>query len=158
MYGTEVVPERTGRPGRPAAPYRVAPEGLNEAPVPKERPGGRVTKVTTPAVYGSAGTEGSSTAHRERFHGTDRNRQGRQVRQAYTFAKDWDVPEALSALVTFRDNFGWPVRTLRVQGEERTWPPRTPALATGWADHVWSLAEWLALSGMDRIKRVHDGS
>jgi hypothetical protein len=28
-YGEEVTPERTGRPGRPAAPYKVAPAGLN---------------------------------------------------------------------------------------------------------------------------------
>ena len=158
VYGEEVVPERTGRPGRPAAPYRVAPEGLNYATVHKERQGGRVIAVTTRTVYGSAGAEGVSTSHLERFNGTDRNRNGRKVRKAYTFSKDWDVHEAMSAFTIFSYNFCWPVRTLRERGADRTWQPRTPAMAAGLADHVWSLAEWLTLPGVDRIKTVHDDS
>ena len=37
----------------------------------------------------------------------------------------------------------WPVRTLRVEDDEG-WQARTPAMAAGLADHVWSLREWLA--------------
>src|SRR5262249_13772119 len=33
-FGTEVVPPRTGRRGRPRSPYEVAPRGLNYATVP----------------------------------------------------------------------------------------------------------------------------
>ena len=36
----------------------------------------------------------------------------------------------------------WPVRTLRVEGEG-AWQARTPAMAAGLADHVWTLREWL---------------
>jgi hypothetical protein len=158
VYGEEVVPERTGKPGRPAAPYQVAPEGLNYATVHKEREGGRVRSVTTRTVYGSAGAEAVSTSHLERFNGTDRNRNGRKVRKAYTFSKDWDVHEAMSAFTIFSYNFCWPVRTLRVKRADRTWQPRTPAMVAGLADHVWSLAEWLTLPGVDRIKRMHDES
>ena len=32
-FGEEVVPPRTGRPGRPRSPYKVAPAGLNYATV-----------------------------------------------------------------------------------------------------------------------------
>ena len=38
----------------------------------------------------------------------------------------------------------WPVRTLRIRNEEEVWQPRTPVMAAGLADHVWSLEEWLA--------------
>src|SRR5437660_6610235 len=45
-FGTEVVPPRTGRPGRPRGPYKVAPAGLNYATVHKTRKKGRVVEVT----------------------------------------------------------------------------------------------------------------
>ena len=76
-----------------------------EVTVHKERAGGRVTSVTTRTVYGSAGAEGVSTSHLERFHGTDRNRNGRKVRKAYTFSKDWEVHQAMSAFTIFSYNF-----------------------------------------------------
>jgi hypothetical protein len=44
----------------------------------------------------------------------------------------------------YRDNFCREVRTLRVRGDGGGWWPRTPALAAGLADHVWTLEEWLA--------------
>ncbi|AWM42039.1 hypothetical protein C1280_36975 [Gemmata obscuriglobus] len=44
----------------------------------------------------------------------------------------------------FSYNFCWPVRTLRVKGENGRWQKRTPAMVAGSTDHVWSLAEWLA--------------
>jgi hypothetical protein len=65
----------------------------------------------------------------ERENGTDRNRNARKVRKTYCFSKDWDVPEAVSYFSLYRDNFGWPVRTLR-QGSRRTgYRQRTPAMA-----------------------------
>ena len=32
-------------------------------------------------------------------------------------------------------NFCWPVRALRVNGEDGTWRQRTPAMAAGLSDH-----------------------
>jgi hypothetical protein len=40
-------------------------------------------------------------------------------------------------------NFCWPVRTLRERVGEGAYRKRTPAMAAGLADHVWSLQEWL---------------
>ena len=40
-------------------------------------------------------------------------------------------------------NFCWPVRTLRRRDDEGVWRKRTPAMAAGLADHLWSLKEWL---------------
>jgi IS1 family transposase len=155
-YGEEVVPERTGRPGRPAQPYKAIPEGLTYATVHKEREGGRVVSVSTRVVYGTAEAveealetldigEKVNTSHQERFHGTDRNQNARKVRKTYQFSKDWDVHEAVSHFVRYSYNFCWAVRTLRVRGAEGAWEARTPAMSAGLADHVWSLKEWVTL-------------
>src|SRR5262249_11556099 len=154
VYGKEVVPERTGRPGRPRAPYQELPEDLTYATVPKEREGGRVVAVEQRLGYGRAAAVAAAlesldigskvnTAHEERFHGTDRNRNARKVRKTYTFSKDWEVHVAVTRFVRYSYNFCWPVRTLRVRGTDGAWGRRTPAMSAGLADHVWSLREWL---------------
>jgi IS1 family transposase len=165
VYGVEVTPEPTGRPGRPRQPYLEIPEEVTYATVHKEREGGRVVEVTTRLVYGTeeavaealaeTGTgQVVNTAHVERFHGTDRHRNARKVRKSYTFSKDWEVHQAVSAFVRFSYNFCWPVRTLRVRGEEGCWEARTPAMAAGLTDHVWSSHEWLTLPGAQKRSRV----
>src|SRR5947209_408948 len=52
-YGETVTPPRTGKRGRPRAPYKVAPEGLTYAVVEKTREKGRVVKVATRVVFGT---------------------------------------------------------------------------------------------------------
>ncbi len=47
-YGQTIVPPRTGRPGRPRAPYKVAPQDLCYATVRKTRKKGRV--LSTPKL------------------------------------------------------------------------------------------------------------
>src|SRR4051812_36249980 len=44
-YGEMITPPRTGKRGRPRAPYRAAPRGLTYAVVEKTRAKGRVVKV-----------------------------------------------------------------------------------------------------------------
>ena len=65
------------------------------------------------------------------------------MRTRYAFSKDWAVPEAVTSFGVYASNFRWAVRTLgqgnRVDGDSS----RTPALAAGLTDHVWSLQEWL---------------
>src|SRR5262249_44090532 len=55
-FGAEVVPPRTGRPGLPREPYKVAPEGLNYATGHKARKKGRMVAVTTRVIFGTAAT------------------------------------------------------------------------------------------------------
>ncbi len=55
-FGTEVVPPRTGKPGRPRKPYKVPPAGLNYATVHKTRKKGRVVEVATRVIFGTAAT------------------------------------------------------------------------------------------------------
>src|SRR3954463_8904729 len=52
-YGETVTPPRTGKRGRPKAPYKVAPRGLTYAVVEKTREKGRVVKIATRVVFGT---------------------------------------------------------------------------------------------------------
>ena len=160
-YGTTVVPERTGRPGRPRKPYTVLPPEVTYATVHKHRENDRVVRVSTRVVFGtlaavalallaSAVSWVVNTSFVERHNGTDRNRCSRKARKTYAFSKDWDVHAAATRFSHFSYNFCWPVRTLRVRGENGRWQQRTPAMAAGLADHVWPLREWLAYPAVQR--------
>jgi IS1 family transposase len=153
-YGETITPPRTGKPGRPKKPYIVAPVDLQYATVHKTRHKGRVVHVETRIVFGeedairaalaaSPVSTTINTAFVERHHGTDRNRNGRKVRRTACFSKDWQVHNAVTYFTMYSYNFCWPVRTLRVRQTTGEWQQRTPAMAAGLADHVWSLTEWL---------------
>jgi hypothetical protein len=131
------------------------------ATVHKPRENHRVVQVSTRVVFGtlaavavalavSAVSRAVDTCFVERHNGTDRNRCRRKVRKTYGFSKDWDVHRAATLFSHFSDNFCGPVRTLRVRGGDGRWRPRTPALAAGLTDHVWSLPEWLAYTAVQR--------
>jgi hypothetical protein len=156
VYGEEVIPEPTGRPGRPRAPYKVAPKGLRYATVHKIRENNRVVAVETRIIYGtktsitkalkeSAVSTKVNTVFVERHNGTDRNRNGRKVRKTYCFSKDWQVHEAVTYFTMYSYNFCWPVRTLREAKPRGKWAQRTPAMAAGLTNHIWTLKEWLTL-------------
>jgi hypothetical protein len=88
-----------------------------------------------------------NTSFVERHNATDRHRNARKRRRTYCFSKDWLVHEAVSHFTLYAYNFCCPVRTLRkrVRSERgRRWTPRTPAMAAGLTDHLWTLEEWLA--------------
>jgi hypothetical protein len=53
------------------------------------------------------------------------------------------VHEAMTDLTLYGDKFCWRTRTLRVKDEEGRWRERTPALAAGLTDHVWTWREWV---------------
>ena len=159
-YGSTVTPPRTGRPGRPRKPYTDLPPDLTYATVHKTRENGRVVDVSTRVVFGTAVAVALAlalsvvsrvvnTCFVERHNGTDRNRCSRKVRKSYGFSKDWDVHRAATMFSHFSYNFCWPVRTLRVKTAGR-WTSRTPAMAAGLADHVWTLDEWLAYPAVQR--------
>lgn len=158
-YGQKVTPSATGRPGRPKGARRIPPPQLKYATVHKMRRKGRVVKIDLRVVFGSkaevaAAIEASAvsntinTAFVERHNGTDRNRNARKVRKSYCFSKDWDVHNAMTYFTMYSYNFCWPVRTLRVQGNNVRWLPRTPAMSAGLADHVWPLSEWLTFPAL----------
>ena len=150
-FGQVVTPPRTGKPGRPAGPRVVVPQGLCHATVHKTRAGGRVVKVDTRVVRGTGeqveaalGGGGVSVSYLERQNGTDRHRNARKGRKTYRFSKDLDMHEALTAFTMYSYNFCWPVRTLRQKVGRRRYRQRAPAMVAGLTDHVWTLREWLS--------------
>ena len=165
VYGVEVRPKRTGRRGRPPAPYRRVPKELVYATVHKVRQNNRVVRVETRLIFGTAAllalalllslvSARVNTFFVERHNGSDRHRNSRKVRKTYRFSKDWDVHEAVTCFTMFSANFCRPVRTLRQklrrkQGR-RKWRQRTPAMAAGLAEHVWSVAEWVSRPSVQR--------
>ncbi len=146
-------PARRG-PGRPrVAPERRLPGSVVYATVHKEREGGRVVSVEARQVFGSpealedalADSNVSrrvNTSFLERQNGADRGRNARKMRKTYRFSKDWQVHEAMTFLTMYGYNFCWPVRTMRVKGDDDRWRQRSPAMSGGLTDHVWTWREW----------------
>jgi IS1 family transposase len=154
-YGETVTPARTGRPGRPKGPSKTPPANLVYATVEKLRAKGRVVEILTHVVFGTmaavvAALKGSrvsrsiSTSLIERQHLTDRHHNARKSRKTYRFSKDCRFHEAATYFTLYSYNFCWPVRTLREPVGEGHWRKRTPAMAAGLADHVWTMSEWVS--------------
>ena len=154
-FGVPAVGPATGPGRRPILPERPLPEGLTYATVHKERENDRVVAVERRLVFGTEGgleaALGASPVSRtvntsfvERQHGTDRGRNARKARKTYRFSKDWRVHEAMSHYTLYRYNFCWVVRTLRQRDDRGQWRHRTPAMAAGLTDHVWSTREWVS--------------
>ena len=163
-YGVVRQPRRTGRPGRPKKAKKVLPKKLLYATVHKERRDGRVVKVSMRLVFGTLAALAAAlalslvsrivnTVFIERHNGSDRNRNRRKVRKTCCFSKDWGVHEAMTYFTMYSYNFCWPVRTLRVEVAPKQYLPRTPAMAAGLADHIWTIREWVTYP---TIKRISD--
>ena len=160
-YGETVTPPRTGEPGRPKASYRAPPPGLTYATVTKRRVKGRVVEVGTRVVFGTVAavlvalamspvSRAINTAFVEREDGTDRHRNARKARKTYRFSKDWRYHEAVTYLSLYSYNFCWAVRTLTLLDDQGRLRKRSPAMAAGLADHVWSMSEWLSFPAAQR--------
>jgi hypothetical protein len=160
-YGQEVAATATGRPGRKMVPDKVPPAGMNYATVAKRREKGRVVEIVTRVIFGtmaavqavlakSTASRWINTSFLERQNATDRHHNARKVRKTYTFSKDWRVHEAMTYFTMYSYNFCWPVRTLDERDGQGHWRRRTPAMAAGLADHVWTMHEWITMPGVQR--------
>ena len=146
LFGQEVTPPRTGQPGRPAGPRVEPPPGMCYGRVVKHKKKGRLERVEAEVVFGALPADAAiSTSYLERQNATDRHRNARKGRKTYRFSKDWEAHEAMTTFTMYSGNFCWPVRTLRQQVAPKCYRQRTPAMAAGLADHVWSLEECLTL-------------
>ena len=128
-YGETVTPPRTGKPGRPKAPYKVAAAGPDLCRRwRRRREKGRVVEIGTRVVFGTMAavllalglskvSRAINTAFVERQNGTDRHRNARKARKTYRFSKDWRYHEAVTYLTLYSYNFCWPVRTLAVKDD-----------------------------------------
>ncbi len=148
----EVYAEPEVSPTGTSAAERL-PDWLVYATVHKTRENNRVVKVEARLVYGTllalaaalvwAVLGRVTTVFIERSNGTDRHRNARKGRRTYRFSKDWEVHEAMTYFTLYSYNFCWPVRTLRVKVAEKQYEQRTPAMAAGLTDHIWTIKEWI---------------
>ncbi len=162
VYGEEVEETATGRAARRMDPERVPPPGLAYATVEKRRRLGRVVEILVHLIFGTMAALASAlrrsrvsrrvnVSFLERQNATDRHRNARKVRRTYTFSKDWRVHESMTYFTMYSYNFCWPVRTLGYRDEDGRMRNRSPAMAAGLADHVWTMREWITMPAVQFV-------
>lgn len=155
-YSTpEPPPAQRGR-GRPRqSPRRVLDTALLYAQVDKRREQGRVGEVRRRILFGARdiitkvlGGQQINTAYVERDNLTSRQTNGRLVRKTLSHSKKSSFLRRHLALEDAVFNFVRPHQALRIAVSQptpgRKWQQRSPAMAAGLTDHIWSLEELLA--------------
>ena len=144
VYG--VVPEYQGL-GRPPT-HKQAQSGWQYLQVVKQREHGHVVGVELRVIYGDnedvLALLGKSTAYIERTHLTMRLFNGRLTRKTLAFSKLLEMYQASAAWEDLVYNLARPLKTLRLEilgDPTRRWLPRTPAMAAGLTDHIWTVKE-----------------
>jgi hypothetical protein len=149
-------PEQERHTGRPRKRRRLFPQGLLYGQLDKERVHGRLVCVDRRAVLGTLAEiqavlsrSGScrviNTSLIERDNLSVRQHNGRTVRKTLSYSKDWQMHQYSIEYEDAVHNFVRPHSSLRVELPEpqgrRKWQQRTPAMAAGLTDHIWSIRE-----------------
>jgi IS1 family transposase len=157
-YGNkEDVPQTVHR-GRPKSPKLVPPKDLMYCRIIKQKKKGRVVRVDTEVVFGDeqrikeqiANSPVSShvnTAFVERNNLTMRERNRRLTRKTMGFSKE-KIPlvESLnlySAIYHFVKPNSSLKSELDIKEDNRRWLQKTPMMAAGITDHIWTEEELL---------------
>ena len=116
----------------------------------KQRENGRVVDIKVRVVFGDPSETlallGKSTAYVERTHLTMRLFNGRLTRKTLGFSKLVEMYRASAAWEDLVYNLGRSVKTLRIEvfgNPKRRWKQRSPAMAAGLTDHIWTVKELL---------------
>jgi len=145
VYGK--VPDYSGK-GR--YPSRKQPQpGWKYLQVVKQRDEkGNFLGTELKAIYGDleelVELLGISTSYVERTHLTMRTFSSRLTRKSIAFSKEIGMHKACAAIEDMYYNLIRPHKTLRLKNENgggRKWNERTPAMAAGLTDHIWTLKE-----------------
>ena len=157
-YGVRKEFPRTGKRGRPQKPMLVAPRNLIYAQVVKHREKGRVVEVSTRVVFGTAKAvearlEQSSvsrvinTSFVERNNLTMRHQNRRLVRKTIAFSKEQERLRRQLHLSFAYYHFVKPHLGLQQRSRSRKhkYQERTPMMAAGITDHIWSMQELFSL-------------
>jgi IS1 family transposase len=155
MYSYSFKPPYHGR-GRPPNSINIPFQDLKYAQVCKQREKGRVIDVIQRVVFGSMdeilslleadGQGVINTAYVERMNLTIRNCLARFIRRTMNESKTLKMHSRTLDFFQAWYNFVKPHDSLRIpiKGDgNRKWEKRTPAIAEGLTDHVWSLEELL---------------
>ena len=155
-YSTpEPPPAQRGR-GRPhQTPRRVLDVQSLYAQVDKRREQGRVVEVRRRIIFGARDIitkvldgQQINTAYVERDNLTSRQTNGRLVRKTLSHSKKSYFLRQHLELEDAFFNFVRPHQALRIALPQptlgRKWQRRTPAMAAGLTDHIWTLEELLS--------------
>jgi hypothetical protein len=142
-YGGRGAPPKLPKPGKDWQCLQVI----------KKRKGGKLESVRIKVVYGNSkkvkAKLGCHTAYVERTNLTSRTMNGRLVRKTLSFSKELRLLKAASTLEDAIYNFTRSVKTLRVElvnpSKQARWQQRSPAMAAGLTDHIWTVQELLTV-------------
>ena len=141
------VPAYAGQ-GRPLTRKQPRP-GWQYLKVVNQRSGFRLTGISIQVVYGDPeqviALLGEHTSYVERTHLTSRQMNGRLVRKTLSYSKEVEMLKAASVWEDWVYSLTRPVKTLRLKVNHglRRWQPRSPAMAAGLTDHIWTVNELL---------------
>jgi hypothetical protein len=156
-----VYREREPWPANPTWAILKPTEGIRLTQVAKHRKGRRLDRIDVRATIGDP-IEQPHLVHLERLNGVLRDRLNCLTRKTHGFAKEEATWDALFSLVLFDHNWLRPHIALHVpwsaSGQERRYSPRSPALALGLTDHVWSWEEFLHLPVAHRLDQSRPAS
>jgi hypothetical protein len=148
VYGQ--VPAYSGR-GRPPEHKRAA-EGWQYVQMVKQRENGQVIGTLVQVIYGDEKQTlellGGSTAYVERTHLTMRHFNARLHRKTLAYSKVLRMHRAAAAWEDGYYNLALPHKSLRqkvIDDPPRRWIPKTPAMAAGLTDHIWTVKELLTV-------------
>lgn len=145
----------TGKRGRPRKPKLVASPGLRYGQVVKTRDERhRVTGIAKRSVYGRVPLDMIDTVYVERHFLSMRQENRRLTRKTIAFSKDVarliaqeTVYEAYFDFV--RPHRGLQIRVPKQANDLQKYQKRTPAVAAGITDHIWSLEELMTKNLVD---------
>jgi IS1 family transposase len=154
VYSFQETPNYKGR-GRKPYPVLVPYSNLKYARVCKRRENGRVVEVVEEIVFGEPeevlrllGADSGcriNTSYVERLNLSIRNSLARFIRRGMNCSKDLETHSKAIDFFQAWYNFVKPHKSLRIEIKDssRIWMQRTPAMAEGMTDHIWSLSELL---------------
>jgi len=159
---------RTGKPGRPKQPMKEPHPDLVYGQVVKKKPKGRLQALVYRVRCGAKRFEtlglAISTSLLERLNLTLRHALAPLVRKGGSFCKDRTQMRRRVVLFQAFYNFARPHMSLRVPLSDPEppasgliqpkWRHRTPGMAAGLTDHVWTLRELLTA----KFEPVHNQS
>lgn len=152
-YGVKQVAPRTGKRGRPRNPQCLPPPELLYAQVVKRRRKGRIVDITVRVIFGSEKEVAErlsaspvsrhiNTSFVERDNLTLRHHNRRLTRKTISFSKKQERLTRQLHLSLAYYHFVKPHLSLREvvqEGEKKKYIPRTPAMAAGLTDEVWTM-------------------
>jgi len=153
-YGIKKSFPKTGKRDRPRKPIKEAPPALVYAQVHKHRERGRVKKIDTPLIFGTATqvkgilldspvSNSVNTTFVERNNLTIRQQNGRFQRKTLQFSKKKELFSSQLHLFFGYYHFIRPHQSLRIKNTmlSKKWLKRTPFMSAGITTHIWTFRE-----------------